>query len=372
MKKLPPPYLPKILNIAETIKGGIASYLNILEHQKDEIGCKFEYLIPASHADQLSNKTPFTHKHSRGILGILGLTKEIIRINKETNPDILFAHSTFAGLALTLATPFLPKNSKTLYCAHGWASFRSPTRKIYKTIERIISKIPSATINISRTEHVKSQEIGFSKRCVLIESTVLPSLIKPESSEIFENQKINILFVGRFDYQKGYDILCNAIDEINRTNNNFTFHFIGDAVLENLELRKLNYNNVRYHGWIDNKRIDTYYASADYLVMPSRCEGFGLCALEAFRNSLPVIASANGALPEIVRNHSNGILFDGSVEQLTQTLKKLHELDRSTMAQEAYRDYQTRFSPEKFTEKYRNLIQSILNVSLRTTKNEKE
>ena len=82
MSKLhPPPYLPKILNIAETIKGGIASYLNILEHQKNDIGCNFEYLIPESHADQLSNKTPFTHRYSRGILGVLGLTKEIIRIN---------------------------------------------------------------------------------------------------------------------------------------------------------------------------------------------------------------------------------------------------------------------------------------------------
>lgn len=358
------PSAPKILNIAETIKGGVASYLNILEHQKKDIGCSFLYLIPESHIDQLASSSAFTHKYKRGILGTIGLAKEIIKIAKKVKPDVLFAHSTFAGIALVLAIPFLPKHSKTVYCAHGWASFRSPTKKIYKPIERWISNIPTATINISKTEHIKSKNSGFSERCILIESTVLPSSIKPDSSELFERKYTNILFVGRFDYQKGYDILCDAIEEINKEKNNFIFHFIGDSVLGNIETRKLAYENVKYHGWIDNTKIDIYYASADYLVMPSRCEGFGLCALEAFRNSLPVIASHNGALPDIIQHNTNGILFDGSTAHLIETLRTLNNIDRFFLAKKAYDDYLTKFSPRVFTEKYRKVIHGILRKNL--------
>jgi glycosyltransferase involved in cell wall biosynthesis len=47
----------------------------------------------------------------------------------------------------------------------------------------------------------------------------------------------------------------------------------------------------------------------DILVLPSRAEAFGLVLLEAMANARPIVASASGAVPEIVHTGENGLLF---------------------------------------------------------------
>ncbi len=63
---------------------------------------------------------------------------------------------------------------------------------------------------------------------------------------------------------------------------------------------------VRFHGRIDDTRLERLYSSAVAFAMPSRGEGFGLVYVEAMRHSLPVIASVHDAGPEIVMDGETG------------------------------------------------------------------
>jgi glycosyltransferase involved in cell wall biosynthesis len=53
-------------------------------------------------------------------------------------------------------------------------------------------------------------------------------------------------------------------------------------------------------GRVSPERLEELYTEATVLVLPSRCEGFGLPALEAMGRGLPVIVAAATSLPEVV------------------------------------------------------------------------
>ncbi|MEO6919861.1 MAG: glycosyltransferase [Collimonas sp.] len=347
-----------ILNVAETIKGGIATYLDTLEYFSKEFNCDFEYLIPAAQADQIVSKQIQPHSHSRKGLGPLRLAAAIVRLAKQRKPDVVYAHSTFAGVALCLAKPWLARNTKTVYCAHGWASFRDRSKLVItlsRIVERCMSYIPDAVVNISRHEHEINRKCGFSKKNILIQSTVLDRESRLQARLQFDEQ-LHILFAARLDWEKGYDILVDAIHVLQKSRPNFVYHIVGDAVLGNLKIEKIVAGNVHYYGWIDHAEIDNFYERADVFIVPSRNEGFGLTVLEAFRSAVPVIASDRGALPEIVEHAVNGLVFNCTAADLAQ---KLHDLDLATLRRygdAARHSYQEKFAPAKFVASYQNLF----------------
>ncbi|MBL9076824.1 MAG: glycosyltransferase family 4 protein [Planctomycetes bacterium] len=57
---------------------------------------------------------------------------------------------------------------------------------------------------------------------------------------------------------------------------------------------------VRWFGAVDDDELPALYAHARAIVVPSRLEGFGLCALEGLAHGRPVLASDRTALPEVL------------------------------------------------------------------------
>ena len=59
-------------------------------------------------------------------------------------------------------------------------------------------------------------------------------------------------------------------------------------------------SSIRVLGPVDDAELERLYAWARAVVVPSRHEGFGLCALEGLAHGRPVLASRAGALPEVL------------------------------------------------------------------------
>ncbi|MEO7385650.1 MAG: glycosyltransferase family 4 protein [Gammaproteobacteria bacterium] len=64
--------------------------------------------------------------------------------------------------------------------------------------------------------------------------------------------------------------------------------------------------NVLLAGQVDN--VGDYLAAFDLLVYPSRHEGLGSTLIDALEAGLPVVATAVGGIPEIIRDGDNGVL----------------------------------------------------------------
>ncbi|MFQ5606382.1 MAG: glycosyltransferase family 4 protein [Candidatus Zixiibacteriota bacterium] len=70
-------------------------------------------------------------------------------------------------------------------------------------------------------------------------------------------------------------------------------------------------NKVSLPGYVAPERAYEFISDHDVMVMPTSVpEGFGMAALEAAALGLPVIASAHGAVSEIVAHGRNGLLFE--------------------------------------------------------------
>ncbi|MDP2936902.1 MAG: glycosyltransferase family 1 protein [Dehalococcoidia bacterium] len=91
---------------------------------------------------------------------------------------------------------------------------------------------------------------------------------------------------------------------------------------------------VRFLGHVGEDHLQNLYRSADLFVFPSLAEGFGLPALEAMSHGVPVIASNQPALPEVVGEAA--LLVDPLDEDLMASAM-LRVLEDKDFAQELSR-----------------------------------
>jgi glycosyltransferase involved in cell wall biosynthesis len=76
-------------------------------------------------------------------------------------------------------------------------------------------------------------------------------------------------------------------------------------------------------GYVSESELAQLYASADFLVMPSLYEGFGLPIIEAQSFGVPVITSNRASMPEVAEQ--GAIIVDPTrVEDIANAIIKLH------------------------------------------------
>lgn len=139
-----------------------------------------------------------------------------------------------------------------------------------------------------------------------------------------------ILFAGRLWYVKGLHVLLLAFKKLLEDHPTVKLMIIGDGLIRNELLqitRRLKIDdNVLFIGAVPYRDMPLYIAACDVFVLPSVFEGQGIAALEAMSCGKPIVATAAGGLPEVVRDGENGFLVKPyDVEALTKALKTLIE-----------------------------------------------
>lgn len=323
----------KILHVGEYVNGGVATYLRTLLNGLQKYNDIENYLLISEYKSQKNwgniTKKVFYYKYKRSIINIFSAIKQIHEVIEKVNPDIIHVHSTWAGLFVRLPYLFRKRKAKIIYQSHGWAFLMDTSKykkNIYALVERILSISTDKIINISNYEQNQAIKYGFNKnKMIMIYNGVEDNINKSNLKLNWDKNKINLLFVGRLDRQKGLDLFLDVYDKVKLEN--IHLYVIGTSVLDNNLPQNTEY--VTYLGWVDSKDIDEYYQACDAVIMPSRWEGFGLVAIEAMRNSKPVIVSNRGALPELIKNNKNGYIFD--MDDLNSLVSILSKLDKSKL-----------------------------------------
>jgi len=150
-----------------------------------------------------------------------------------------------------------------------------------------------------------------------------------------DNQTFHrVISVGRYAFQKGYDMLLEAWKIVEKKYPEWSLHIYGshDGDMGNYEQLKQTVDNYKMSNvYLHQATSDVYskYAESDFYVMSSRFESFGLVLIESMACALPVISFDCKYGPQsIVKAGQTGVLVsENDVEKLADAIFSMIEND---------------------------------------------
>jgi glycosyltransferase involved in cell wall biosynthesis len=324
---------PRVVHVAQTIAGGIASFFEeIAPYQNDAFGKgNVTFVVPEGsevHLPTIDRSQIVTFAAtSRGPAALLSFGRAATKAVRQLAPDIVHLHSSFAGAVLRLSFGARKGKPRVIYCPHGWAfamEISSTRKRIYAAVERWLTRRTDLVIANSETERQAAIAFGLPAEKIRtvkngIQWTDTPQARPPAAAP----RRLQLAFIGRLDRQKGIDILLGAIERFSLQH--IDFHIVGDSVLARSSSEQSTAGpNVIFHGWLSRADTMKLLGDVDGLVMPSRWDAAPIVAIEAMRAGVPVIGSDRGALPEIIRDGVGGLIFElDQPNSLGELLKRI-------------------------------------------------
>ncbi|MDD8057633.1 glycosyltransferase family 4 protein [Shewanella metallivivens] len=343
--------------MAETLKGGIASVINVIT--LDDLSESF-VCGPDEHEDYIESNNFIGFKgSSRGVFRTVLFVTAAVKAVFKIKPDIVHLHSSIAILVVPFIFPLkLTGNFKIVYQPHG--VFYDPQKRgkniiknIIILIEFLLGKLVDKVIAISLYESKLLNKVFNSKTTVLYNPcTNMPMNLNLNSNLIKERY---YLFIGRLDEQKGYDLLIKNWSFVSDS----TLKIVGENVIGNFDKSKVTNENIIFLGWQNKDEISQLLFGAEALIVPSRWEGFGLVAIEAMAHGVPVIASNRGALPEIVTNDIGSIFeLDNFSASLKESIAAIQQKDNVYLRNNCIA-YSKKFNSTNYINELHNLYKKL-------------
>ncbi|MDD5043043.1 MAG: glycosyltransferase [Patescibacteria group bacterium] len=302
---------------------------------------------------------PLTVFHKKTKLG-LGVIWQIYKYLRRERPFIfhsqLFGGDTWGRSAAILArVPVIITTEQNINLDEGFFK---------KTIKMILSWFTDKVVAIS--EAVKNYSISVDcispkKMEVIYNGTEVEKFLW-SGPKFFQNNPSILLTVGRLEPQKGHKILFKALSLIKELP--WKLRLVGKGSLEDeltVSARDLGIaERVEFLGGRED--ISGILKSADVFILPSIWEGLGIVILEAALAARPIIASATGGIPEIIKDGESGWLVKPKdslalAEAIKNVLENKGEAERRALLAQA--DVRRRFDIKNITKCYEQLYEDL-------------
>jgi glycosyltransferase involved in cell wall biosynthesis len=134
-----------------------------------------------------------------------------------------------------------------------------------------------------------------------------------------QNSLFRVLFVGQMVQRKGLEYLLKAWRKLRLPNAELVL--AGRGRVDKTLLAAFA-SEFEYVGELTNTELTKLYANSDIFCMPSLVEGFGLVYLEALASGLPIIATPNTGMADLVQNGREGFIVPiRDVEAIAEKLE---------------------------------------------------
>lgn len=280
-------------------------------------------------------------------VGYLKVIRQLKKLSKTFNPDIVHAHyaTSYGLLAL------LMKVRPCLISVWGTDVYRFPneswlSKAILKRNLRKADYLFSTSHDMAKeTAKYTNKEIGVVPFGVDM-NTFKPVAVEKSDDTI----TIGIIKTLELCYGINYLIDAFAILVSNHPKQIFELNIIGqgsqkDALTEQITRLGLE-AQVHLLGRVPHDTVPAHFSKMDIVVIPSLEESFGVAAAEALACERPVIASNIGGLPEIVIDGENGFLC--VAKSARSILTKLEILVNDKALRERFGKAGRKFVQEKY------------------------
>lgn len=281
---------------------------------------------------------------------------------RSIKPSIVHTHGR--ALTYTFWAARMAKVPVIVHTIHSVASKESDA--IGRIIRRIAFRSGVIPVSVAQIVRETVREV-YGVESHLIYNGIQVSRFQHAQQHILQGP-VTFINVARFVPPKNHVILLYAFARALQWHPDMQLLLVGDGPLR-IQVAELSSklglsNSIHFLGIRHD--IPTLLSRSDALVLPSAWEGFPMVILEAFASGRPVIATSVGGIPEIVKDHVNGILVPaGDIEALAHAMLDLagnpsvaRRLGR-TGQEEVQQKYDISITAQKYAQLYRTALEEV-------------
>lgn len=238
------------------------------------------------------------------------------------------------------------------------------------TLKKANKIIVSSEGNITGSETLRK----YADKCAVIPFAIDQTLIE-EGKNYYRSERqaqpsapVHVLFIGRFVWYKGIDVLLKAYSELDQSKYELTL--VGDGPLFD-DMKKLadslHLAHVNFTGHVSDEEKKEWIKWCDYLVLPSisKAEAFAIVQIEAMTFGKPVInTNIKSGVPYVSKDGVTGITVPlQDTEALRDAMKQLGENTalRERYSKNAIDLISGKYSMDLLDEKYGDIFAELEN-----------
>lgn len=286
----------RVLHVIESFGGGVmnaaAQYVANTpqyEHHLVRRIRQIEY-----HDDGQSSGYKSVHELSASHLRAIA---DVRRAVADVQPDVVHAHSSFAGAYMRLAVRNRA-GRRLIYTPHCFVFERTDRSMLYRGIFAFAEA--TLLLNTDTVAACSAREAALTRKMnravtvkivpnVAAEPDRLGPILKPEPRPL-------VITAGRFSAQKGINFFISTIKATRLSRPDVRAVWVGGG--EGADADRLRDAGIEVTGWVTRAGVAEHYRSADIYIQTSAWEGFPLAILEAHSFGLPVAARRIAAIAD--------------------------------------------------------------------------
>lgn len=282
-------------------------------------------------------------------VSVIAKIRKILKIER---PDAIHTHRYVLQYTFPAS---IGMNVKIVHTVHNVANRENgfAARKLNKIFFKFFDVVPIALSDrIQSTIHAE-YGISFSKIPVILNGINLINCKQKTSYEA--DGSFKIVHVARFSPQKNHMRLLSSFKVFNDAHPDSVLWLIGDGekraeaeqyVKENGLLEKVVFFGVQ-------NCVYQYLHDADIFTLPSDYEGIPITLIEAMGTGLPIVATAVGGVPDMIKDGTSGLLCDTDEKSIADCFSRFYgdPVLREKCGKTALKE-SVRFSSAKMAEHY--------------------
>ncbi len=283
-------------------------------------GCSVLFVGPESEAlDRIVEAGFEAHVLAIRSAWALRPISRLARLMRDRGVDVAHCHGRRAAM-IGLPAAHLARVPVRLIHVHSVAA-TGGSKRVNAVSIRMLSRLADGVIYCSQSVKDELDRSGDPRLRVIPNGVAFGR--GPLKRELSAGAPRTLVAIGRLERVKGFDVLLTALVTVRDAIPDISVKIAGDGALrgdlERLRSELRLTKCVEFLGFVDD--IQTLLQSAEIFVMPSRWEGLPISLLEAVASGVPVVASAVGAVPEVITDRETGRLIPpGDVEALAKAI----------------------------------------------------
>lgn len=142
-------------------------------------------------------------------------------------------------------------------------------------------------------------------------------------------EDLKLLYIGRIEPRRNINFIYDTLSELSKRGEKVKLIMVGRGEKQYVEecnqyAKRIGVDNLIYSiEKLEQKYLSELYKKADFFVLPTKYEIFGMVLLEAMYYGVPVLTTLNGGSNCLIKSGDNGIILECNREKWANEILKL-------------------------------------------------